>query len=101
MVTLCGYLEVENNNNINMKKVIRLTEADLHRLIKESVSDILDDNDIKYKLPLIIKKLEQQCFIYNDLLNQEKDYKNKLYIKGCINGVKEALGIVKELIHKA
>ena len=40
--------ENNNNNNIkNMKQVIRLTESDLHRVIKESVNNILSELDWK------------------------------------------------------
>lgn len=34
----------EKNENINMKKLIRLTESDLHRLVKESVRIILENS---------------------------------------------------------
>ena len=37
----------ENKKQINMKRKIRLTESDLHRVIKESVNTIL--NEISYK----------------------------------------------------
>ena len=35
----------ELNTYYNMKKVIRLTESDLHRIVKESVNRILNESD--------------------------------------------------------
>ena len=42
-----------------MKQIIRLTESDLHRLIKESVTKILNENDF-------IKSIYQRT---NELIN--------------------------------
>jgi DNA-binding transcriptional regulator YhcF (GntR family) len=47
------------------KQVIRLTESDLHNIIKESVKNILKENDERYmnvKLSDCIKKLIKQGY---------------------------------------
>ena len=33
-----------------MKKIVRLTESDLHRIIKESVNNIITEHDWKTKM---------------------------------------------------
>ena len=44
-----------------MKKVIRLTEADLHRMIKESVNQILKENNNK-----VFCTVNVECYDNND-----------------------------------
>ena len=36
---------IRENNNMAKKQIIRLTEGDLHRIIKESVNRILNQNE--------------------------------------------------------
>ena len=40
--------EWEKNENRNMKKIIRLTEQDLHNIVKESVTKILEERLVPY-----------------------------------------------------
>lgn len=39
------YIYNKNKNNMAKKQLIRLTEGDLHRIIKESVNKMLNEND--------------------------------------------------------
>ena len=40
----------ENKTRYNMNKLIRLTESDLHRIVKESVQRILKETRLDYNL---------------------------------------------------
>jgi hypothetical protein len=66
-------LTENNNNNIkNMKQVIRLTESDLHRVVKESVKKILKETRLDY---------DEDNFSgrYNRSVDDTVSYKDKLF----------------------
>ena len=59
-----------------MKKIIRLTESDLHRIIKDSVSRILKEDD--YLLPK--GGFDNAAYMYDDALDSDslEDYDERM-----------------------
>lgn len=70
-----------------MKRKIRLTESDLHKVIKESVNNILTELDLD--------KFENQKQEYDRMVNTyecEMTYEE-------IEGIKQSISMIKQLIN--
>ena len=62
---------IKENKNMTKKQLIRLTESDLHRIIKESVNNILSEKEEAKK------KLQQSMMYARHGNNNTHDYKGK------------------------
>lgn len=77
------------------KRTIRLTESDLHNIIKESVNTILKEDSYLYNGEEYRKKLMQP---YKDKIEKERIYKENIkYFEQAFKNISKEYNIIKKL----
>ena len=84
--TLYHLLEnkVYNNNTKMNKKLIRLTESDLHRIVKESVNKVLNESEYDHNADYLEAKQIIDGMDFQDVINLP--HKDKRFSFGSLNG---------------
>ena len=70
---------------MNNKKLIRLTEADLHRIVRESVNNVLNEISDELKQRYVDGRIGQFNNILPDLHHAEYDMRQAKNAKGYLS----------------
>ena len=90
---------------MNSKKLIRLTEVDLHRIVKRSVNKVLNEGGMQVNFPNTNNGIEKKLFRYEKLVHRIKtsaeDLKTIAEHNGTNNSSDANYDVERELVYLA